>query len=79
MAARGMTSSPYKTETMVDTSAGTVRRTQKRIVVIEVTVDPVDGYDDDTEADYLITVNGRTVKRMTYYQAQRMGIVTANR
>jgi hypothetical protein len=45
-----------------------------RIVNIDVHV-TLDGYHADTEAEYVLNVNGHPIKRMTFYQAQRLGLI----
>ena len=61
-------------KTVTDTHIGTVRGRSVTQYSFDVSIDPLDSY-DDVANEYLITVNGRVVKRMNEYQAKRMGLI----
>lgn len=48
-----------------------------RSFTFDVTVDALSDYDYDGADEFLIKVNGRPVKRMNAYQAERMGLINA--
>jgi hypothetical protein len=53
---------------------GEVGMVTTMVVAIDISVDPMEvHYSDD--ADYVIKVNGRVIKRMNAFQAIRLGIV----
>jgi len=56
-------------------SMGTVAGYTTRSFTFEVAISPVerDLYDDADE--FLITVNGRVIKRMNQFQAERLGLI----
>jgi hypothetical protein len=54
---------------------GEAREAQLKTISVNVTVT---GVTDNDEAEYVLTVNGRIVKRMTRHQAQRMGFFYGN-
>jgi hypothetical protein len=65
--------SSYATSTPKSSDIGSVRRNTRKIVSLDVSIDPLDPYDDaDDLAEYQITVNGRIIKRMNRYQAARL-------
>jgi hypothetical protein len=55
--------------------AGIVQRAETRVIRFDVTIDMLDGYEADGQAEYVITINGRVVKRMDLFAAQRFGLV----
>lgn len=56
-------------------SAGTVERTERKVVSFEIRIDADFSYDAHPADEYVLTLNGRVIKRMTAYQAQRFGII----
>ena len=50
---------------------GNVTRNEKKIVSYDVTIEPLE-YDANGDAEYVITVNGKVIKRMNYWQAARL-------
>lgn len=49
---------------------GDVRSYSRRIVELQVSLDSY--MDIDNEAEYVLTVNGRTIKRMNAFQLRRL-------
>lgn len=66
-------SKSYDYDTKKDTSCGTVTTREVKTHFIDVTVNPFEAIGADDEI--VIAVNGRTVKRMDIYQANRMGLL----
>ena len=60
--------------TVSDNHIGSVRGRNINQYSFDVSIDPISEF-DDTATEYLITVNGRIVKRMNEYQAKRMGLI----
>jgi hypothetical protein len=46
---------------------------QREVPTIVISVE-VSGISNNEEAEYVLMVNGRTVKRMTHFQAKRLGM-----
>lgn len=61
----------YPVSQKVPTARGTVTQSETRIVSVNITADSIT---DDSEAEYVITLNGRFVRRMTHFQARRFGL-----
>lgn len=52
-------------------NVGAVNQRTKKVIVLDVVIGDAD---NDETAEYVITVNGRPLKRMTHFQAKRMGL-----
>lgn len=62
--------------TKVDSSVGTVHGQTFTQYVYDVNITPLTGYDVIAD-EYIIRVNGRVIRRMSKYQAQRIGLVAS--
>lgn len=60
--------------TKVDSSVGTVNGQTFTQYVYDVNINPLTEYDAIAD-EYIIRVNGRVIRRMSKYQAQRMGLI----
>lgn len=56
-----------------DRHAGTVTRGERRIVTFDVDITPLTTWDEG--AEFVIRVNGRTLRRMTAAQARWLGVL----
>lgn len=56
-------------------SMGSVNGFVTRSFTFEVTIDSANELDYQNADEFIITVNGKIVKRMNSYQAQRMGLI----
>lgn len=64
----------YPTAVASPRSVGDVRTSTRTVKSFDVSVTP-DTYDDVLADEYVLTVNGRVVKRMNRFQAKRLGLV----
>jgi len=56
---------------------GTVHVGSRKVTTFDVTVYPLQHYDSDFDADeFLLMVNGRVVKRLLPFQAERLGLLS---
>jgi hypothetical protein len=53
--------------------AGTVRVSEVRTVIVDVTVEPL--YDIHPDTEITLRVNGRRIRRLTHHQADRLGLI----
>lgn len=67
----------WPTAVAADRHAGTVTRGEQLIVTFDVDITPLDAWDED--AEFVIRVNGRAVRRMRAFQARRMGLLREGR
>ena len=71
-----MTTRQYPTAVKSANTVGSVTESERKIVSFDVSVDPKNIYGNDAAvSEFLLTVNGHTVRRMTYHQAERLGLV----
>jgi hypothetical protein len=62
----------YRPMTMNEgTDAGTVRKSDSHTLVVDVEVEPLV---IDERTDVVLRVNGRIIRRYTFWQAQRAGL-----
>lgn len=75
-ARKGKKMATYPTQKAVasDRNIGSVTGRSVTQYSFDVAIEPMDNY-DAVANEYLITVNGRVVKRMNEYQAKRMGLI----
>jgi len=69
-----MTQNASYGKTVTDERIGTVRGRTVTQYSFDVSIDGISDYDAVAD-EYLITVNGRVIKRMNDYQAKRMGLI----
>lgn len=50
---------------------GRIRASQEKTIVLDLQIEG-SSVESDANADYVLKLNGRTIKRMNYHQARRM-------
>ncbi len=74
MTVAGAKAIPYKMSgggTQSDYEVGRVRASATKTIVLDLNVEG-SAVESDSGADYVLRLNGRVIKRMTYPQARRM-------
>lgn len=65
----------YTIDANNDHELGTVYGHTTRTFSIDIAIDPIDEYQHENANEFVLTVNGRVVKRMNEYAARRMGVI----
>lgn len=69
------TSNMYPKAVPSAAKVGDVHESSRRTISFDVTITPRDSFDMTDADEYLLTVNGRLVKRYTPEQAKRTGLI----